>query len=132
MLTSQPFRLIKTTPYVIKRYGDGVDAGEFVKGKWVKGDSSEITIDALVYPTIKKDLVSILPEALRRRTMLRIFSNFEFKSLESSGYSPDELTYDGQTYRIWKCGAWINVNGYSGREAYALRIDSHELKLITP
>lgn len=128
MLKRLPFKLIKSTDYTIKRYGT---AGVVTKGKYIRPTPTEIVIKAVVTPRVKSDITNLLPEALRKRKMIRILTNSELREQrKGAAYEADELTYDGEEYRVFKLGNWLNVNGFTAREAFAVQIDSKELTLL--
>lgn len=128
MLNRMPFRLIKARTVTINRYAD---VGDFVDGVYVKGTPTSTTIKAVVYPYIRQDVIDLLPEALRKRKVIRLFTNAELNEHNSQqGAEADELVYAGHNYRVFKLGNWIDVNGFTGRDAYAVQIDAKDLSLL--
>lgn len=128
MYSRMPFRLIKTKTITVNRYSD---TGDFIDGVYVKGIPTATDIKALVYPLIKQDIIEFLPEALRKRKVIRLFSNYELNEHNSQqAAEADELIYAGHSYRVFKLGNWIDVNGFTGRDAYAVQIDAKELSLL--
>lgn len=126
MISQLPFDLIKPRAFTVKRRG----AGEFIDGIWTQDPSSDVVIQAVVNPCIEKSIIDILPEALRKRKVIRIFSNTELKEhIDAASFDADEITYNNQTYRVFHLGDWVNVNGYTAYEAFAVRIDVDELVL---
>lgn len=124
LISQLPFDLIKPRAFTIKRR----TSGEFIDGIWVQDASANVEIQAVVSPCIKKDIINILPEALRKRKVIRIFSNTELKEhIDAASYDADEITYNNQTYRVFHLGDWVNVNGYTAYEAYAVRIDTQDI-----
>lgn len=125
LISQLPFDLIRPTAYTIIRtaVGDFDDEGVFVKPA-----PTEVPTQLLVSPCLKQSVVQMLPEALRKKKVIRIYSNVELKELiDRASFEPDELTYNGQAYRVFKLGDWVDVNGFTGYEAYAVRIDTTEL-----
>lgn len=128
LISQLPFDLIRPTAYTISRTA----IGEFnEEGVYVKPDPIEVPAELVVYPYSKQTIVQILPEALRKKKVIRMHSNIELKELiDRASFEPDEITYNGQAYRVFKLGDWVNVNGFTGYEAYAVRIDTTELETL--
>ena len=125
LISQLPFDLIRPTSYTITRtaVGDFDDEGVFVKPP-----PTEVPAQLLVSPCLKQSVLQMLPEALRKKKVIRIYSNVELKELiDKASFEPDEVTYNGQAYRVFKLGDWVNVNGFTAYEAYAVRIDTTEL-----
>ena len=125
MLAKMPFRLIKTKNIDILRYG----VGTYVKGKWVKGSTTTVPIQAIVSPVIKQSMLQFLPESLRAKKVFRLFSNTQLKGFQDKEekQQADEFTLNGETFRIVKVGEWESVNNFTGYEAYAIKVDSEVL-----
>ena len=120
-----PFRLIRTKNINILRYG----VGSYVKGKWVKGATTTVPIQAIVSPVIKQSMLQFLPENLRAKKVFRLFSNTKlngFQDKEEKQQS-DEFVLNGETFRIVKVGEWEDVGTFTGYEAYAIKVDSEVL-----
>jgi hypothetical protein len=120
MFNRLSFRLIKPKALDILRYG----TGSYVKGRWVAGNTTTLPIKALVTPVIKQAQLMLLPEVARDKRVLRLYSNtplltFEGKQQEQS----DEFIYNTEKFRIVKLGDWTDVNGFTGYEAYAYKLD---------
>ena len=127
MISQLPFDLIKPRSFTVKRRG----VGEFIDGIWTQEPSSDVVIQAVVSPCIKKSIIDILPEALRKRKVIRIFSNTELKEhIDAASFDADEITYNTQTYRVFHLGDWVDVNGYTAYEAFAVRIDTQEVEML--
>lgn len=125
MLAKMPFRLIRTKNINILRYG----VGSYVKGKWVKGTTTTVPIQAIVSPVIKQSMLQFLPENLRAKKVFRLFSNTKlngFQDKEEKQQS-DEFVLNGETFRIVKVGEWEDVGTFTGYEAYAIKVDSEVL-----
>lgn len=125
MLAKMPFRLIRTKNIDILRYG----VGSYVKGKWVKGSTITVPIQAIVSPVIKQSMLQFLPENLRAKKVFRLFSNTKlngFQDKEEKQQS-DEFALNGETFRIVKVGEWEEVGTFTGYEAYAIKVDSEVL-----
>lgn len=124
------FDLLKPKPLTLRRK---TNSGSYVKGIWVPAASSDVTISALYYEVMKKHELMFLPEALRTKKCLRIFTNDLIKQKEQIpvAQDADEFTYDGQDYRVIKVEEWNNVSGFSGYQAYALKIDT-EVSTVFP
>ena len=125
MLSRMPFRLIRPKTINILRYG----AGSYVKGKWVKGTTTTVPIQAVVSPVIKQSMLQFLPENLRAKKVFRLFSNELLKGFQDKEekQQADEFILNGETFRIVKVGEWEQVSSFSGYEAYAIKLDSEVL-----
>ena len=128
MLNRMPFRLIKSKTVTINRSSA---QGTFVDGVYTKGTVTSVDTKAIVYPLIKQDILTLLPEALRTRKVIRIFTNAELNEHNSQqAAEADELVYADKNYRVFKLGDWIDVNGFTGRDAYAVQIDAKDLSML--
>ena len=125
MLAKMPFRLIRTKNINILRYG----VGSYVKGKWVKGGTTTVPIQAIVSPVIKQSMLQFLPENLRAKKVFRLFSNTKLNGFQDKEekQQADEFTLNGETFRIVKVGEWEEVGTFTGYEAYAIKVDSEVL-----
>lgn len=125
MLAKMPFRLIRTKNINILRYG----VGSYVKGKWVKGTTTTVPIQAIVSPVIKQSMLQFLPENLRAKKVFRLFSNTKLNGFQDKEekQQADEFTLNGETFRIVKVGEWEEVGTFTGYEAYAIKVDSEVL-----
>ena len=125
MLAKMPFRLIRTKNINILRYG----VGSYVKGKWVKGTTTIVPIQAIVSPVIKQSMLQFLPENLRAKKVFRLFSNTKLNGFQDKEekQQDDEFTLNGETFRIVKVGEWEEVGTFTGYEAYAIKVDSEVL-----
>jgi hypothetical protein len=130
LISQLPFDLIKPRTHIIlRRTRDSAGFNE--DGIYAPSTPLSISIQAVVSPVIRSDMVSILPEDLRKRKVIRIFSNTQLiEHIDTGIYAADEISYGGESYRVFRLGSWINVNGFSGYEAYAVRIDTEELQLL--
>lgn len=125
LLSQQPSSLIKKRSFNILRRSRDVTPPD---GFYEPPAPTTVPIQALVYPVIKQDIVQILPEELRKRKVIRIFSNVELKEhIDGSLFEADELVYDGESYRVFRLAGWINVSGFSGYDGYAVRAEAKEL-----
>lgn len=125
LLSKMRFDLLKPKPLVIKRQG----TGSYVNHKWVKGVPQDLNTLTLFYPIAKNSTKQFLPEALRAKKWMHLFCNTELKDFQDGEVKQqaDEFVFDGETYRIMKLGAWKDVSGYTGYEAYACKVDSEVL-----
>ncbi len=122
------FQHIKTKPITVTRR---TNEGAVVDGVYIKATPTPVEIDALVYPLVKRDVIQFLPEALKKRKVIRIFTNQPLNEHNSQQQAEaDEITYAGHSYRVFKLGDWIDVSGFTGRDAYAVQIDAKELSLL--
>lgn len=128
LISQLPFDLVTPNTYTFKRYARGQE----IDSEWVKPDPVDLDVVALFQPCIKKSIIEILPTSLRKRKVIRIFSNIPLKEQINSGsFEADEVIYSNESYRVFHLGDWININGYTAYDAYAVRIDSKELSLLS-
>lgn len=128
LVPNLPFKLVKPKKYTIKRFS----TGEVVKGVWVKPSPTTMEVDLIIFPHVKRDVLEVLPEGLRKRKTISIFSNVELKeTFEDSPHLSDEVTYNNQRYRVFKLASFIDVNGVTAYRAYAVMISNEELELVT-
>lgn len=81
-------------PYTITRYA----AGTMVKGRYVAGSTSTLTIQASIQPVSGEDLKS-LPEGRRLDDFVKVYTDSNLQSLqEVSTVQQDRLTWRGHTY----------------------------------
>ncbi len=81
-------------PYTITRYA----AGTTVKGRFVAGSSSALTIQASVQPVTGEDLKP-LPEGRRLDDYVKVYTDSNLQMMqETTGTNPDRLTWRGHTY----------------------------------
>ena len=125
LLTQQPSSLIKKRSFdILRRSRDAVPPDGFYEPP----APTIVPILALVYPVLNQDIIQILPEELRKRKVIRIFSDIELKEhIDGSLFEADELVYDSQSYRVFRLAGWINVSGFSGYDGYAVRAEAKEL-----
>ena len=123
MLAKMPFRLIRTKNINILRYST---EGTYVKGKWVKGATATVPVQAIVSPVIKQSVLQFLPESLRAKKVFILFSNTKLNCFQDKEekQQADEFILNGETFRIVKVGEWESVNNFTGYEAYAIKVDS--------
>lgn len=125
LLTQQPSSLIKKRSFDILRRSRPATIPDGFKATIVP---TTIPILALVYPELSQDIIQVLPEAIRKRKVVRIFSNVELKEhINKSLFEADEFVYNNESYRVFRLGSWISVSGFSGYDAYAVRAEAKEL-----
>lgn len=125
LLTQQPSSLIKKRSFDILRRARPTTIPDGFK---VDATPTTVPIQALVYPELSQDIIQVLPEAIRKRKVVRIFSNVELKEhIDKSLFEADEFVYNNESYRVFRLGSWINVSGFSGYDAYAVRAEAKEL-----
>lgn len=123
-----PFQLIKPKDFIIKRRAN---AGTYVRGKWVPATTTDITISALINERLKFSTIQMVPEALKTKRWIRIFTNDLIKQKEDSpAQDADDILFGGQLYRVWRVESWGNVSGFSGYQALAVKVDTEVLSLI--
>lgn len=129
LISQLPLDLIKPEAVVLHR---AANAGSYVNMKWVPAVKTNVTIQATVNERINSEITLILPDSLRTKKTIRIFSNSEIRQKEEAplNQDADDLTYEGEDYRVFKVERWKNVNGFSGYQAYAVRIDSQVLEVL--
>ena len=119
------FQLIKPKDLVVNRRPQG----SYVKGKFVKGTPTQVTIKALISPVIKQSMLQFLPESLRAKKVFRLLTNDSIKGFQDKEekQQADEFTLNGESFRIITVGEWIDVSAFTAYEAYAIKIDSEVL-----
>lgn len=125
LLTQQPSSLLKKRSFnILRRSRLAVPPDGFYEPP----APTTVPIQALIYPVLNQDVVQILPEELRKRKVIRIFSNVELKEhIDGSAFEADELVYDNQSYRVFRLAGWVNVSGFTGYDGYAVRAEATEL-----
>jgi hypothetical protein len=129
LISQLPFDLVSTKAITIHRADN---AGAYVNMKWVPATKEDVVIQATVNERIKSEVTLILPDSLRTKKMVRLFSNSEIRQKEEPpiNQDADDLTYKNEKYRVFKVECWDNVNGFSGWQAYAVKIDSQVLEVL--
>lgn len=127
LLPNIRFQLLKPKTVAILRYG----AGSIVKGKWVKGTTSTINAECIMYPVIKKSDKTFLPEQIQDKKVYRLHTNTKLKDFQDGAVKQqaDELDISGERYRVVKIGEWEDVGGHTSYEVYVARVDSELLAL---
>ena len=127
LISNLPFDLVAPKPLTLLRRG----TGSYVNHKWVKGEPSEIEALVLLTPVIKQSSKNFLPEALRSKKTFRMYSNTELKDFQEGEVKQqaDEFVLQSETYRVVLLGGWSDVNGFTGYEAYACKVDSDVLSV---
>lgn len=125
LLTQQPSSLIKKRSFDVLRRSRPLTIPD---GFYTPLVPTTVPILALVYPELSQDVIQILPEGIRKRKVIRIFSDIELKEhIDGSLFEADEFPYNGESYRVFRLGSWINVSGFSGYDSYAVRAEAKEL-----
>lgn len=78
--------------------------GSRVKGAWVKGASTELTIQANIQPVMKGTDTLLLPEGDRSKEIIKIYTTSELLS-RKEGASPvdgDIIEYDGKSFEVMR------------------------------
>lgn len=83
-------------PFVVIR----MMPGEYVRGEWVEGASTEVGIMASVQPTTGRDLEA-LPEGNRSSSTVKIYTDDRLKTTDPQGQQqPDLIVYMGDRYKV--------------------------------
>ena len=99
------FALTHSTPITVLRK---VIKGEWINGKWVEAESSEVIIEANVQPVQFKELM-MMPESERTKEWIKIYSVSELRTANEreNGWDADEVIWDGYTYRVMKSRHYV-------------------------
>jgi len=99
-------------------------AGEWINGRFAKGDATDSSISASVQP-LRSNEILLLPEGRRTTEALKIYTKDRLFTSDEKAQTPaDILTIDGVRYEVHMTEAW-NLNG-SNQEHYksiALKMD---------
>lgn len=78
-------------------------AGELIKGRWQKGQTTDVVIEANVQPFQYKDIIQ-LTEADRTKEWIKIYSKDEIRTAKEgdSGWDADIVLYDGFEYKVMR------------------------------
>lgn len=84
-------------------------AGTYVNGRWVPGSVTTSSIRATVEP-MKPQELQILPEGLRSRLPIYIYTNEELKTASvADSKEPDILTYNDLDYEVHQVQNWTQM-----------------------
>lgn len=78
--------------------------GSYVKGGWVKGVPTTLTVKANVQPVLKGTDTLLVPEADRSKEMIKVYTTSPLLQ-RKEGASPNEgdrISYDGKTWEVMK------------------------------
>lgn len=116
-------RLGKRT-HQVKRY----KKGEYVRGRWVEGEAEEIEIVANIQPSMTWKMTHLLPEGMREKQMIAIYSNHWLHGSLSGdhtgnndGRTPDVILYRGAEWVVVLALPYGNFGEHV--EAIAVRVD---------
>lgn len=113
---------ILAQPMTLRRY----NAGQFVNGVWQQADFTESTIAACAY-SVSPDDYANLPEGIRDRATLTVWTRSELKAEdEAAQTSADLLYWRGKAYRVLMI--WPRVEG--GHYKAALEAVANEARAI--
>lgn len=95
-------------PYTLTRRSPPV----VVAGRASAPAEEAIAIVAAVIPANGRDLL-LLPEDMRTREAVTIFSTFEIRTAEdATGAPPDTIEHEGETYQIQTVQDWSRLGGF--------------------
>jgi hypothetical protein len=121
LLKRPPSSLLKFKDLVLRRRTGN---GSYVNMLWVPATTVPVTIKALYHSRISNTELVKLPETLRNKKLVRIFSGDEIRQKEEHlNQDADEFTYLGEDYQVFKVEPWDDVSGFSGYQAYAVKKD---------
>lgn len=97
--TFPQFQLTHFTEVEIKRGSTGT----LVKGRWKKGPTTDVVIEANVQPFQYKDIMQ-LPEADRTKEWIKLYSKDLIRSAKEGddGYDADIVLWDGFEYKVMR------------------------------
>lgn len=96
----------KTGTYSVARTARGTT----VKGRYVPGATSTVSIDATVYPVSGEELLQ-LPE-LQATSEVRGVITTSTLYVQTSAYDPDVITIDGEGWEVTRVDDWSALGGF--------------------
>lgn len=81
-----------------------ITGGNWVKGAWVKGTPTTVTIKANIQPVLKSTDTLLLPESDRSKECIKVYTTSELLQ-RKEGSSPNEgdhVQWDGKTFEVMK------------------------------
>lgn len=81
------------------------EAGSFVNGKWVEGDTSTFTIQASVQP-LRGDEIQLLPEGRRNSQAVRIYTDTLLYNKTNESTNPDIVTAFETDFEVLTVEPW--------------------------
>lgn len=103
------YSLIRRQPFTAYRK----EAGSYVNGRWVEGEESSFTVQAIWYP-LKGSEKQMLPDAFRSLYTIKIQSTTELYSIrEKDSSTADQIEIDGHRFEIQE------------RDKYSMRVVDH-------
>jgi hypothetical protein len=120
LLSKMRFDLLKPrNDFNFKRY----PSATLVDYIYTKGTPTDVVVKALIYPANRSKNLNFLPEGLRDKRVLRIFTNdLIIQSQTDEDEHGDEFEYDGEDYRVVFVDAWKDVSGFTAYEGYAAKV----------
>lgn len=82
--------------FTVLRY----EVGSMVEGRYTEGARTDIARTGVIQPTSAQDAINFLPEGERQKNAITIYCAQDLQMGDGMGIRPDEVMYDGQTYRI--------------------------------
>jgi hypothetical protein len=96
------------TAYTVTRYA----AGSYVNGRYVRGAASTFTIAASIQPAGEHDVLR-LPEGLRDRKTIAIFTTTPLQHASEDAAVSDRITYLGEVFEVSSIDEWNETGGYN-------------------
>lgn len=100
---------LSTRIFTVTRY----EQGEWVEGKFEKGDETSFDIDGSVQPASPNELLS-LSEGERQRETLKVYTDTLLRTAnEATGEIADEIDIAGVLFQVRKVSHWVAPGGVS-------------------
>ena len=98
--------------------------GEYVKGVWVGGATTNITVDASVQPMTGRERL-LLPEAMRTKETIKVYTKVElFTMLDNQ--KGDKFTWNGKVYKVFSVEDWSHNTDIPHYKSVCEKIDNEE------
>lgn len=97
-------------------------AGTRANGLWQEGSTSQVVVDPAVVAPLRGKEVEVLPEGLRTKRALQVFSTVALQSTdEAAGIRGDRFAWGGETFEVQLVEDWQTLAEYW--RAIATKVD---------
>lgn len=110
----------KTDEIAVTRF----DSGTLVKGRYQKGNETNLTLQAVVLPVSGKERLQ-LPETIRTTEIIRLYTKEALLTAnESESKKADTIEWHGQSYQVHKVEHW-NQTDIPHYKSFAVKIEKN-------
>lgn len=74
--------------------------GTMVEGRYTEGTPVSLSRVGVIQPVSAQDAINFLPEGERQNNAITIFCTEDINMGDGMDVRPDEVVFDGQTYRV--------------------------------